>query len=118
MAGTRRDAAAMLDGFGHVVQSMAAILTTPVGSRIMRRDFGSDVPDLIDRPLNEATVLDAMVAAADALDRFEPRFRVETVSVDGGGDGHLIVGLAGTYFPRGHLGDFTRAEARETAVTL
>ncbi|MGD7246543.1 GPW/gp25 family protein, partial [Ralstonia pseudosolanacearum] len=36
----------------HLAQSIGDILTTPIGSRVMRRDYGSEVPDLIDQPLN------------------------------------------------------------------
>ena len=33
-------------------QSVTKILTTPTGSRVMRRDFGSAIPDLLDAPQN------------------------------------------------------------------
>ncbi|QPC45421.1 GPW/gp25 family protein [Kaustia mangrovi] len=107
-----------MDGFDHVVQSIGVILTTPKATRVMRREFGSDVPALLDRPLNAATVVDVMVAAADAIDRWEPRFRVESIDVAGGPDGRLDIAVNGTYFPRGHLGDFTRASEARAEVSL
>ncbi|WP_402719017.1 hypothetical protein [Janthinobacterium rivuli] len=45
-----------LTGLGHLRQSITDILTTPIGSRIRRR-YGSEVPELIDPPLNSATQL-------------------------------------------------------------
>ena len=38
----------------HLRQSVADIITTPIGSRVMRRDYGSLVPALIDQPHNPA----------------------------------------------------------------
>ncbi|AKZ26174.1 baseplate assembly protein [Ralstonia solanacearum] len=63
----------------HVVQSMRDILSTPIGSRVMRRDYGSEVPELIDQPLNPATRLRTMSAAVSALVRWEPRIRIASV---------------------------------------
>ncbi|MDR1229696.1 MAG: GPW/gp25 family protein [Azoarcus sp.] len=45
----------------HVRQSIRKILTTPIGSRVMRRGFGSRLSDLVDAPLNEANHGDARV---------------------------------------------------------
>ena len=38
-------------------QSIQDILTTPIGTRIMRREYGSLLPQLIDSPFNEITLL-------------------------------------------------------------
>ena len=42
----------VLTGWDHCVQSLAKILTTRFNSRVMRRDFGSRVPDLQDANAN------------------------------------------------------------------
>lgn len=57
----------------HLRQSIAEILSTPIGSRVMRRDFGSLLPALIDQPGNAATAARLASAAASALMRWEPR---------------------------------------------
>ena len=69
----------------HIRQSVRDILTTPVGTRVMRREYGSLLPDLIDQPLNGATLLRAYAATVLALVRWEPRIRVTNVRfvVDG-----------------------------------
>jgi phage baseplate assembly protein W len=36
----------------HIKQSITNILTTPIGSRIMRRDYGSRLFEKIDNPIN------------------------------------------------------------------
>ena len=36
----------------HLKQSISNILTTPIGSRIMRRDYGSNLFNKIDHPVN------------------------------------------------------------------
>ncbi|PZP26682.1 MULTISPECIES: GPW/gp25 family protein [Pseudomonas] len=63
----------------HLAQSIADILTTPIGSRVMRREYGSYLVDLIDAPLNSATRLQAYAAVAMALMRWEPRLRLSSV---------------------------------------
>jgi phage baseplate assembly protein W len=69
-----------IDGLEDLRQSVHTILTTPLGSRVMRRDFGSLLPELIDQPLNDATLLRAYSAAIIALLVFEPRLRVNRIN--------------------------------------
>lgn len=75
-----------IDDIDHIRQSVRDILTTPIGSRVMRRDYGSLLPELIDRPLNGATLLQAYAATVDALVRWERRIRATRIQfdVDGG----------------------------------
>jgi phage baseplate assembly protein W len=80
-AGTGR----VLSDQAHIRQSIHKILTTPRGTRVMRRDFGSDIPDLIDQPLTDRTRLRVMAATAGALIRWEPRIRVSRVTLSSDG---------------------------------
>ena len=68
-----------IDGIQHVRQSVSDIITTPVGSRVWRRDYGSRVPDLIDNPLNSSTLLSIYTETADALSKWEPRFTLQRI---------------------------------------
>lgn len=79
MLGTSAVTLQPLGGWDHVVQSIRDILATPLGSRVLRRDYGSTIPGLLDRPMNEITLLDFVVGVAAALDRWEPRVKVEHV---------------------------------------
>jgi phage baseplate assembly protein W len=64
-----------LDDVDHIRQSIRKIITTPLGSRVMRRDFGSILPELVDAPLNDVTRMLAMAAIVTALIKWEPRIR-------------------------------------------
>lgn len=86
----------------HLIQSIGDILTTPRGSRVMRRDYGSDLPDLIDQPLNAATRLRIYAATALALFRWEPRARLTRVQLTGDSTGvaRLHLDVVRTDLPR------------------
>lgn len=91
---------AALADIAHLRQSVATILFTPVGSRVMRRSFGSLPPELIDQPDNAATCVRLFAAVAGALMRWEPRLRISRVQLASGatpGTAELV--LAGTYVP-------------------
>jgi phage baseplate assembly protein W len=98
----------VLTDWAHVRQSIADILTTRILTRTMRREYGSDWPRLIDAPMNEQTLLLFYVAAAVAIDRWEPRFELlEIYFVDADASGRATLRLIGNYLPRGHKGDRT-----------
>ena len=84
-----------LSGIEHLAQSVADILTTPIGSRIQRRDYGSMLFDLIDQPLNGSTRLLLFAATALAIARWEPRIRLRRVGITGGADGAVSLSLEG-----------------------
>lgn len=75
----------------HIRQSVADILTTPIGSRVERRPYGSIIPDLIDHPYNPANRLRLMSATVMAIQRWEPRLAVTTVTVDQDSAGRIAV---------------------------
>lgn len=82
----------------HIRQSLTDILTTPIGSRIMRRDYGSAIPELIDQPLNGTTQLRIYAATAYAVQRWEPRLRLSGVQLDYSAQGIanlLLEGIVG-----------------------
>lgn len=106
--GFDREAGALLSGFDHVRQSIGVILATPLGSRVMRREFGSELFDLIDRPMTDQVILAIYAAAVMAIARWEPRYAITGCNLTGArADGTLSLELSGSYYPRGHLGDFT-----------
>lgn len=86
-----------ITGAAHLAQSIADVLTTPIGSRVMRREYGSLLPDLIDAPFNDATRLQAYAATAMALMRWEPRIRLSRVQLSlGDVPGQTVLELEGT----------------------
>jgi hypothetical protein len=97
MIGMSRTTGKALSGDDHLRQSVTDILTTPLGTRVMRRDYGSLLFELLDRPLNAATKLLCVMATATALARWEPRIAVKQVLVDGTpGLGQIVLTVIGT----------------------
>lgn len=92
-----------LSGIDHLHQSIRDILTTPIGSRVMRRDYGSRLFDLIDAPLNRSTLTDLYAATADALARWEPRFQLTKVKAVAASPGSVQLSLIGIYKPDGKV---------------
>lgn len=97
MYGMSRDTGQALDAAAHVEQSIVDILTTPIGSRLWRRDYGSSLFELIDRVLNSGTLVQIFAAVADALNKWEPRFILERLAVESVNHdyGVLVLLLAG-----------------------
>ncbi len=77
--GMNRHTGEAISGDAHLAQSILDILTTPVGTRVMLRDYGSDLPAILDQPMNGEMLVDAYLAAAEALDRWEPRIELSRV---------------------------------------
>lgn len=90
---------AAISGLEHLRQSVGDILSTPIGSRVMRREYGSLVPELIDHPDNNASQVRLFSAVASALLRWEPRFRLTRVGVqrDAERPGYALIELHGSY---------------------
>jgi len=86
-----------LDGLDHLKQSIYDILTTPRGSRIMRRDYGCSLFDLTDRPLNQATLVDIYASVNEAIVKFESRIKLNKISAVSIKQGKVELELQGTY---------------------
>ncbi len=102
MIGIDRHTGRAIGGTAHLAQSILDILTTPRGSLVMLRDYGSDLPDVIDQPLNGETLIDAYQATAEALDLWEPRIdlaRIHLVAARPGYAEFELTGADGTVIP-------------------
>lgn len=101
----------LLTDWDHTQQSIGKIVQTAIGARVMRRDFGSDLPDLVDTKMIRKNILAVYSAAAAAIQQWEPRFRMRSGAVRSvGADGTIGLAISGTYFPRGHVGDYSVAQ--------
>ncbi|MGZ4953577.1 MAG: GPW/gp25 family protein [Methylobacter sp.] len=102
MIGVDNTTGKALGGIDHLKQSIRDILSTPIGTRVMRRDYGSRLFELIDAPMNSATIIDIVAATAEALDKWEPRITVDRVVLDDGVEtGRIALTLFGKYRPDG-----------------
>ncbi|ORE90547.1 hypothetical protein ATO13_22616 [Stappia sp. 22II-S9-Z10] len=110
-AGADRSTGAPLADWEHVKQSLGVLFTTPLGTRVMRRDFGSELPALIGETMTTGTILKLYVAAYMAVLREEPRFELTRIGInEATQQGRLGLDLEGRYRPTGHL-DFQASEA-------
>lgn len=101
MRGTDAMTGKPLSGVAHLRQSIRDILTTPLGSRVMRREYGSRLFDLVDAPLNDATIIDIFAATAEALLRWEPRLQVQRVRAQNLTMSSITIDLEAIYLPTG-----------------
>ncbi|TGD50165.1 baseplate assembly protein [Salmonella enterica subsp. enterica serovar Poona] len=79
----------------HLRQSVRDILLTPQGSRLARREYGSLLSALIDQPQTPALRLQIMSAVYVALNRWEPRLTLDSITINGNFDGSMVVELTG-----------------------
>jgi len=115
-AGMDRETGRLIDGWPHVAQSLGDIFTTRFGERVMRRYYGSLVPELLGENMVPETFLRFYSALGAALVQ-EPRValtRVEPLSVSR--DGRARFRIEFEWRPRGHLGDFTPAGAKRVTA--
>lgn len=91
--GLGRNDASALDGIDHLRQSIIDILTTYPGERVMRPEYGSRLRDLIDRPVNAQWLADLYFEVACAIQRWEPRVRVQKVASRIDAPGHVVLDI-------------------------
>ncbi|HDL7449759.1 TPA: GPW/gp25 family protein [Yersinia enterocolitica] len=94
--GMNRNTGLQIDDIDHIRQSISDILTTPQGTRVMRRDYGSLLSTLIDQPQNPALRLKMMAAVYGAVMRWEPRVTLNAINITTQIDGQMIVDLTGS----------------------
>lgn len=110
MTGMNKNTGAKLSGLDHLRQSCNDILTTPIGSVVMNREYGSLLPELIDHPTNGSNVLRLMTATVMALGRWEPRIAISRVGFSFGDlPGKAMVDLEGSQYD---------ASGRSSAISL
>ncbi|OAE17630.1 baseplate assembly protein [Pseudomonas brenneri] len=92
-----RETGGAIGDLDHITQSIADILTTRIGTRVMRREYGSLLPELVDHPFNDATRLRVYAATVMALMRWEPRISLNRVQFLGANlQGQSVLELDGT----------------------
>jgi phage baseplate assembly protein W len=102
MRGTDKHTGKSITGIPRLRQSIEDILTTRIGARVMRRDYGSRLPELIDNPITPAFIAPLTAAIAEALKQ-EPEFVFESIDPDSllsdPGTGRLTLTLRGRATP-------------------
>lgn len=107
-----------IEDIAHIQQSIRDILTTPIGSRLMRRDYGSLLPELIDQPLNGATLLRAYSATVMALMKWEPRIKINQLYFEMTSSHAVMLHIDGEYLRVDAQHNTAQFASRRFAVTL
>lgn len=97
MIGLDRRTGQPITGLDHLRQSIEDILTTPIGSRRMRPEYGSKLRRYVDLPVNEGWKSAVQAEVARALGRWEPRLKLERVRVTAVVGGRISLQLTGEY---------------------
>lgn len=111
MAGIDRQTGRVISGLDSAYQGVEVTLGTRLASRVMRREFGGGIVELLGRSLTPPLFAAWRQLVATAIDLWEPRFKVRRVGYTGTVEeirrGHATVQIEADYRPRAHLGDFT-----------
>lgn len=97
LVGLDRSDGRAMTGVEHLRQSIADILTTPVGSRIMRPEYGSHLPRMVDLPVNNGWISAVQAEVARAIGRWEPRLKLSRVTVVSVIDGQVNLTIVGQH---------------------
>lgn len=96
MQGMNRRDGKPLAGTDHICQSIVDILTTPLGTRVMLPEYGSNLFNLVDNPQDPALAMKIIMASAGALAKWEPRIRVDSVNVTAIDVGKITISIIAT----------------------
>ncbi|CUU24320.1 baseplate assembly protein [Duffyella gerundensis] len=94
--GMSRETGAAVSDLDHIRQSVHDILLTPVGTRVMRRSYGSLLSALVDQPQNAALRLQVMSACYMAILQWEPRLKLTGIRYESAFDGGMVVEITGS----------------------
>lgn len=108
MSGMNRNTGKAIEGIERIQQDIATVLTTPLGSCVMRRDYGSLLFQLLDRPMNAATRLLVAAASAAAINRWVSGVKLtRAVMAVGGANGKTSIEVSGYRTDVPQMPDFT-----------
>lgn len=91
-----------IDGLDYLRQRLTDVLTTPKGTRLMHRDYGCGLFELVDQTMNEGWLVQCYAAIAEAVN--DPAnglwdFRLERLAPAESDEGKGVFQLSGTYLP-------------------
>ena len=102
--GMNRETGKPLSDADHLRQSIRDILSTRIGTRTMLRDYGSNIPELVDEPINRSTIAAIKADVINALNVWEPRMKINRVALtEVLASGQLTFDLELVYLPNGQV---------------
>lgn len=96
-----------LSGLEHLRQSIEDILSTPVGSRRMRPDYGSKLGLFLELPVSEGWKSALQAEVVRSLECWEPRLKLERVRVLAVLEGQIRLQLSGRYLGNSQILEVT-----------
>lgn len=127
--GMDRRTGKVLAGWKHTQQSMGVIFITRYHERVLRRWVGSLVPHLLGASATTRVIARFYGAIGTALDLFEPNYRIQRIwiqtrpnedqlltSAEELRTGKVTTQIDGVHRPRGHLGDPTPEDRKQTII--
>jgi uncharacterized protein len=78
---------------GTLSDRAADVLRTRKNTRVLRPGYGSDLPDLVDRPMNADLVPDIYIAVAETVVNFLPEVELNRINVDKAAPGFIEVSV-------------------------
>jgi phage baseplate assembly protein W len=97
LSGVNRDTGEARHGLPHLRQSIGDIVSTPLGSRVMRPEYGSRLPRLVDLPVTRGWISSAQAEIGHGVGRWEPRIALRKCRVVSVEDGRVSIEADGDY---------------------
>ncbi|MCL2345246.1 MAG: GPW/gp25 family protein [Desulfobulbus sp.] len=97
LIGSSRTTGRAMTGMEHLKQSITDIITTPIGSRVMRPEYGSYLPRMVDLPINKGMISALQSEISRAIGRWEPRLKLARCVVTAVVDGAMTIEIRGNY---------------------
>ena len=88
-----REIGSNLSELEHIKQSIQDIVSTPLGSRIMRRSYGTQLFNLIDKPTSEALYLKIYSTIYSSILQWENRIDVSQININSLSAGQMVIDL-------------------------
>ncbi|HEH9401861.1 GPW/gp25 family protein [Aeromonas hydrophila] len=97
-SGMDRDTGKVINGLPYLRQRLADVINTPIGSLVLRRDFGSRIFEMVDRNVNASFHMDCYVRLAEAINNPAnglDDFRLSEMRVRRLAAAHIEISLSG-----------------------
>ncbi|TGG92540.1 baseplate assembly protein W [Natronospirillum operosum] len=101
MRGTDRKTGKAIEGLEYLRQRIDDVLTTPIGTLLLRPEYGSGLFELVDDPVDERFRVEVTSAVANALNEHIEDFRLEGVRLAEMTPTGPVFDLVGVYLPDG-----------------
>ena len=96
MKGINKHTGKSISGIDYLQQRLDTLFTTPRMTRVMRRAYAG-IFHLVDKPVNQAFLVDLYAATAVAIKRWEPELNIKRITLESVAQGKVVLQLDGQY---------------------